>query len=554
MGIRGLFAFLRRERIRGAVKDYSVEEFAAEIKDYERKFNKKPKLLINLRAFNHYYEQNVKDCIFGGRLNSIKFDFENLLSKLKNAGAELIFISKSTEDFDVDSSNEEYQQGIDFVSKIQQLKRVDKLTNAYKKSRNYPWNELTIMVMTQSAKKFGVFRENACNLRNNSAGHALIANEEEVFGIIGLNTSYLFYDGLWRFFYPMSELDQYGHPTLIFKEYDKKRILNHFNFDMDQMQLFGVLAGRFTSTSENCGVLASYFSTTFRNMQYTDFHKVIDFVHQRARRDKFPLEDYAIKELLREIFGYDDSELMQDFKNSLKVGPVYADVDENLKEINAFLRNNPYAYMVEKFLNKYSFCIESFFLDITKNDMKSLKALTLSWLRRVCGILFKNSKESQNIKVTYRFDAEKYEDIEIIPDYPEFEIPPLMNLLQGDMNTDAKFKNLAFLINNIIDEDSLKKIPNDFIMHDIITKHLVKNNSMTEKEEQAITKTVKEPAAKYTIYPNEVNIRIFRSSAVYRKIYEVLLYSLFACGLEEFISDVKLDSVQYQYNFSELNK
>jgi hypothetical protein len=110
------------------------------------------------------------------------------------------------------------------------------------------------MVMAQSAMKFGEFLESDCHLRNNSAGHAETANDEDVFALIGLNTSYLFYDGPWRFFYPMAEPDPSGRIALVFKEYDKKRILKEYKFNIQQMQLFGVLAGKFSSTFENNGV------------------------------------------------------------------------------------------------------------------------------------------------------------------------------------------------------------------------------------------------------------------------------------------------------------
>jgi hypothetical protein len=92
-----------------------------------RSTDKRPKILINIRAFNHYYEQNVKDSIFGGRLNKIKQDFEKLLSSLKNAGADLIFVSKSSEDLDQESSDKDYSQGMMFISKIRKLKSVNQV-------------------------------------------------------------------------------------------------------------------------------------------------------------------------------------------------------------------------------------------------------------------------------------------------------------------------------------------------------------------------------------------------------------------------------------------
>jgi hypothetical protein len=75
---------------------------------------------------------------------------------------------------------------------------------------------------------------------------------------------------------------------------------------------------------------------------------------------------------------------------------------------------------------------------------------------------------------------------------------------------------------------------------------------MTSTEACAINKTVKEPAPYSVVYPSEVNPRLLRVSILYRKIYQVLLYSLFACGLEEFISDMNLNGVLFQIHFNDM--
>lgn len=88
--------------------------------NFFRKYNKSPKILFNLRAFNNYYEQSVRDVIFGCRFNVIKKDFESLLSSLKSAGAELIFVSKKnhcdiSRDVRFDIFNHDYSNGLEFV-------------------------------------------------------------------------------------------------------------------------------------------------------------------------------------------------------------------------------------------------------------------------------------------------------------------------------------------------------------------------------------------------------------------------------------------------------
>ncbi|KAG5674589.1 hypothetical protein PVAND_004543 [Polypedilum vanderplanki] len=474
MGVKGLFSFINREKIESATKDFTIDEFVQEIKVYESKFNKKPKILINLRGFNNYYEQNIRDALFGGRLNAIKHDFECFLSILKNAGAELLFISKHHKNVYKSMIDYDYSKGMSFLSLISKIKNVEELIYKHEPFQRQPMNNLNIFVMAQSAIKFGEFRESDCHLKTNHYGHVKTANDEDVFAILGLNTSYLFLEGSWRFFYPMSEYDEYGQLAMIFKEFKRDEIFNYFDINIDQMQLLGLLSRPFPSNTDKKKILFDYFTNYTRTNK--DFRKIINFIHKYAPREKFPLSDDTIKEMLQEIFGNDDDELMKDFEHFRYRNLVFVERNESLNDINELLRNNPYSYLTQRILNNLSYRISSHYLDTSANDMSSLKDLTLPWLKRTCGILFKNMNGEQvNPKISYQVDShENYEDIEIEPEYPDFEIPSLMKLFKGEMSDDEKYKILAFLIDNSIDVDSLKKIPNDFIIHEIIIDHLLK--------------------------------------------------------------------------------
>jgi hypothetical protein len=48
-----------------------------------------------------------------------------------------------------------------------------------------------------------------------------------------------------------------------------------------------------------------------------------------------------------------------------------------------------------------------------------------------------------------------------------------MQVFKGEMSSADKFKMLAFLIGDLIEEEKLKEAPSDEIMHNIIVKHLV---------------------------------------------------------------------------------
>jgi hypothetical protein len=116
---------------------------------------------------------------------------------------------------------------------------------------------------------------------------------------------------------------------------------------------------------------------------------------------------------------------------------------------------------------------------------------------------------------------------------------------------EEKFQTLEFLIDGLISIEDLKKIPLDYIMHVIITMHLVKNDSMTMKEAIAMTKALCEDVRGYIVYPQQVNVRAFRISSLYEKIYSVLLMCLSPLGLKEFVVSFSHHKKKYKsINFS----
>lgn len=109
-------------------------------------------------------------------------------------------------------------------------------------------------------------------------------------------------------------------------------------------------------------------------------------------------------------------------------------------------------------------------------------------------------------------------------------------MIENDISMNEKFDVLAHLIGNVISVNDLKTIPLEYMMHVIITTHLVKKNSMTLSEAITLTQTVCDKDEKgFIIYPNRVSARAFRVSALYEKMYSILLMCLSPLGLKEFM-------------------
>lgn len=118
-------------------------------------------------------------------------------------------------------------------------------------------------------------------------------------------------------------------------------------------------------------------------------------------------------------------------------------------------------------------------------------------------------------------------------------IPEWKNLFNGNASMDDKYSTLAFLINYVIPVNDLKEIPLNYLAHVLITTHLVENDSMTIPEAIAMTKAMKRAMYNTTIsrfnYPKKVNARLFRVSALYEKMYMILLGCFSATGLKDLI-------------------
>jgi hypothetical protein len=124
------------------------------------------------------------------------------------------------------------------------------------------------------------------------------------------------------------------------------------------------------------------------------------------------------------------------------------------------------------------------------------------------------------------------------------------------MSDEIKFKILAFLINNVIEEENLMEIPNEYLLHFIILIHLLENNSLRMFEALAFTKALKDvyqnKISRTTILPEKVNVRAFRASYLYSNMYYTLVRCLSSIGLNRFVHRISMDNIQYQIYYQEM--
>lgn len=119
------------------------------------------------------------------------------------------------------------------------------------------------------------------------------------------------------------------------------------------------------------------------------------------------------------------------------------------------------------------------------------------------------------------------------------DVPLLKPLVSGEMSFDQRYKFLAFITVNIIDEENLKKIPVEYLGHVIVLVHLISNDSLQVFEAIAFTKVLKDiyeekiPSA--IIYPKTIDVRALRTSFLYAKMYYVLSRCMSTVGLKKLV-------------------
>lgn len=213
----------------------------------------------------NHMKLDVKDAIVGYRLNNIDRRFEEFLQKLKNAGAEMIFVFKKTqknkdEDFIVEQE-EDYHTGRELIDNITARKDFGTLKTLYEskiKDDNkfeFPLNRSLMLVLSQVAQKYGKLVGMDTINNRNSTFQVQLANQYNAIAIMGLNTHYIFYEGSWAF-WSDADLDM---DLMTIRQYNKEKILRHMNLSYEKAPLFVCLAGNLDSSEANIKKVAMFF-------------------------------------------------------------------------------------------------------------------------------------------------------------------------------------------------------------------------------------------------------------------------------------------------------
>lgn len=166
-----------------------------------RDHKKSPLIIINLSTLSYHFKLIAKDLICGYQLNKIKFTFENFLTNLKSAGAELEFVFKKTVNNDIEFLRRrlrDYHLGCEIIETIAKYKGdFDKLSKLYKFEEKFPYNTLILVALIQSAEKFGPVH--GCNSHKGkpTVQQVELARSKDAAFLMGLDTFYFIQPGIF---------------------------------------------------------------------------------------------------------------------------------------------------------------------------------------------------------------------------------------------------------------------------------------------------------------------------------------------------------------------
>lgn len=155
--------------------------------------------------------------------------------------------------------------------------------------------------------------------------------------------------------------------------------------------------------------LKNYFQIKYR----PDFNLIAEFVHKFAPPEKFPLREDVIEEMSMEIFGYSDEALTSSFMESMRYGVYFYEDGCRFEDMQVNIQ------LIFQSSSGLPVTITSSFIDATATDMKSLKDLTLGWIKRFAGVMLKYVEKPKNFIIACQAESGEHEYAEVEAESPD---------------------------------------------------------------------------------------------------------------------------------------
>jgi hypothetical protein len=176
------------------------------------------------------------------------------------------------------------------------------------------------------------------------------------------------------------------------------------------------------------------------------------------------------------------------------------------------LVKNDFLSIAEEILTNQPIFVNPSFLDMRKTDMATLNDLTMQLIQKTSGILLKNldDKEPRSVILLMTHGGD-FVNVPIETIFPEFEVPQLKFVINGDLSTMEKMRMLFWITDLSLMDFELPVIPEEYLVDCIILLYLMKNKSLKFIEARCILKTLVDarrraiPLEVSTEYPEIIN-------------------------------------------------
>lgn len=339
---------------------------------------KSPIIVIDFIALT-YTLFDVKDLICGGRFCEIFDNFENMLKKLTDIGATLVFFYRMTIDkFSNDwiaKCRQKFALNVKMYDEIRSGKSLGEIAAVISKeeTKNPP---LASSELNAIAKKYGeCYYTTDCDLEM-----ALFAKRNNARAIVSDSSEFFIFDGNFKFWSAKEfKFDQRNQNKIKTAQFDREGIVKSCGIDAIHRPLFATLMG-----NELANDLRDDLKQFQRSLGKDRFKKVAQYA-KNAKRHKSGLLDF--ERISTDVFGVCEDEYVNFLENSVNSYNLDEVPEKEHNEIFSRLSSTPFNRDILKILSGRRVFLLSFYDMRGKCVTETLPMLFMNWHQRKSGIL-----------------------------------------------------------------------------------------------------------------------------------------------------------------------
>ncbi|CRL04757.1 CLUMA_CG017817, isoform A [Clunio marinus] len=468
---------------------------------FERSHGKKPVLVIDLLGLLGPIVEDKGQMLCGGRHQMYEENLEEILNELSKYANLVFFEDKLPPEEKKETILKRDQEKDERITEI--IKRVKShtpLSDILVESGDWMITRtLSHYDMVKAlAKRHGLMKyaltkdcdaEIAQYANNNPAVLAVIANDSD----------FLIFPGRWRYF-SNSEIKLNPLRT---KEYNKKALRNTLRLNDQQLTILSSLSGNDVLRYPE---VEKFLKTNLGEWikPKPKFFFLRNFIHALPRD-----LDSAIKEIAEKVFNSGSKKFLEHIKDSINQYDTFFETKKLTDPLEKQCVDKQFNFIIDV-LKKFDRKFFPYYCDITRpsNSINIIMEVIL----KAVGIINFDEKDDPE-KFSYYGKKIHSEDIQQhfdFPIFPSFNLPPLMELLEGEKYPNHKqirFQLLKWLINEKkLEKYDLNLVPKRFV-HDILTLvFMTSNGFITTTQADIILLTVYNVEQKVT--PKELRLPV----------------------------------------------